>query len=310
MKGYSVSCFFFFYIFPFIAFFFFYGAVVYTLKKRQVRFQWRRVFRHSATKLFAKREMSSAVYFWTFQSESSFESTRVIDSATNQLTKTAITVTSIFIVCLGYEMFYYTLGSLEVFLFVLNSPLQKVSTLTACARCSNTHLFPNNHKSFVMGHFFCHGSVKRMCVWSNWSEYFINSFLVLLPFRTFFIYPHLPSHINFLWRRLWQWLVSTVAAIRLCMPFSCHLTGKIFFSLHCMRFFMGGGGMMDRGSLLCLLWKHIRTTMLFSWIIVGSAFRKSVATTFCGCLKTGKKKDTSEESASNTASTRNSTSQF
>ena len=36
MTGYSVSCFFFFYVFPVIAFFFFYGAVVYTLKKRQV----------------------------------------------------------------------------------------------------------------------------------------------------------------------------------------------------------------------------------------------------------------------------------
>ena len=62
-----------------------------------------------------------------FQSSSVFESSRVIDSAATQLTKTAIVVTCIFMVCLGYEMFYYTLGTLQVFKFVLNSPLQKVS---------------------------------------------------------------------------------------------------------------------------------------------------------------------------------------
>ena len=37
MKGYSVSCFFFFYAFPVIAFFFFYGAIVFSLRQRQVR---------------------------------------------------------------------------------------------------------------------------------------------------------------------------------------------------------------------------------------------------------------------------------
>ena len=53
----------------------------------------------------------------------------MIDSAANQLTKTAIVVTCIFMVCLGYEMFYYTLGTLQVFSFVLNSPQQKVNAI-------------------------------------------------------------------------------------------------------------------------------------------------------------------------------------
>ena len=54
---------------------------------------------------------------------------RVIDSAAKQLTKTAITVTAIFIVALGYDLWYYLLGHLGVTKYVHNSPLQKYGNL-------------------------------------------------------------------------------------------------------------------------------------------------------------------------------------
>ena len=68
------------------------------------------------------------------QRDTTFESTRVIDSATTQLTKTAITVTSIFIICLGYECWNYTLGELGVVTYQLGSPVQKVSPIFSLFR--------------------------------------------------------------------------------------------------------------------------------------------------------------------------------
>ena len=50
---------------------------------------------------------------------------RVIDTAASQLTKTAITVTAIFIVALGYDLWYYILGHLGVTEYIYNSPKQK-----------------------------------------------------------------------------------------------------------------------------------------------------------------------------------------
>ena len=50
---------------------------------------------------------------------------RVIDSAASQLTKTAITVTAIFIVALGYDLWHYLLGHLGVTEYIYNSPKQK-----------------------------------------------------------------------------------------------------------------------------------------------------------------------------------------
>ena len=54
---------------------------------------------------------------------------RVIDTAASQLTKTAITVTAIFIVALGYDCWYYILGHLGVTDYVYNSPKQKFGKL-------------------------------------------------------------------------------------------------------------------------------------------------------------------------------------
>ena len=50
---------------------------------------------------------------------------RVIDTAASQLTKTAITVTTIFIVALEYDVWYYLLGHLGVTEYIYNSPKQK-----------------------------------------------------------------------------------------------------------------------------------------------------------------------------------------
>ena len=51
---------------------------------------------------------------------------RVIDTAASQLTKTAITVTAIFIVALGYELWYYVLGYADVLEYKANTPEQKI----------------------------------------------------------------------------------------------------------------------------------------------------------------------------------------
>ena len=56
---------------------------------------------------------------------------RVIDAAASQLTKTAITVTAIFIVALGYDLWHYLLGHLGVTEYIYNSPKQKYGKLNA-----------------------------------------------------------------------------------------------------------------------------------------------------------------------------------
>ena len=51
---------------------------------------------------------------------------RVIDTAASQLTKTAITVTAIFIVALGYDLWYYLLAYCGLAEYKANSQLQKI----------------------------------------------------------------------------------------------------------------------------------------------------------------------------------------
>ena len=51
---------------------------------------------------------------------------RVIDTAASQLTKTAITVTAIFIVALGYDLWYYLLAYSGLAEYKANSQLQKI----------------------------------------------------------------------------------------------------------------------------------------------------------------------------------------
>ena len=80
------------YALPCGAFFILYGSIVLTLRKR------------------AK--------------EPSFAESRTINKATKELTKTAIIVTVIFIISLGYDLWYYILGYSGVIEYKLNSPLQ------------------------------------------------------------------------------------------------------------------------------------------------------------------------------------------
>ena len=49
---------------------------------------------------------------------------RVIDTAASQLTKTAVTVTAIFIVALGYDSWYYLLGYTGATQYRFNTPIQ------------------------------------------------------------------------------------------------------------------------------------------------------------------------------------------
>ena len=80
------------YALPCAAFFILYGSVVLTLRKR------------------AK--------------EPNFAESRTITKATKESTKTAIIVTIIFIISLGYDLWYYILGYSGVIEYKLNSPLQ------------------------------------------------------------------------------------------------------------------------------------------------------------------------------------------
>ena len=69
--------------------------------------------------------------FYKRRSKAELASSRVIDKATSELTKTAIIVTAIFIVALGYESWYYMLGYNDVVPYVKNTPIQKVGIGTA-----------------------------------------------------------------------------------------------------------------------------------------------------------------------------------
>ena len=58
------------------------------------------------------------------KTQSDFESNQVINKATSQLTKTAMLVTIIFIISLGFDLWYYVLAYNGVVAYILNSPLQ------------------------------------------------------------------------------------------------------------------------------------------------------------------------------------------
>ena len=95
MKGFSVWCFLIFYAFPCIIFLVAYGWILVTLYAR-------------------KRQTDLA-------------SSRVIDTATRQLTRTAAIVTVWFTIALGYDLWYYVLGHNGVrgIKYVKNTPIQK-----------------------------------------------------------------------------------------------------------------------------------------------------------------------------------------
>ena len=58
------------------------------------------------------------------KNQSDFQTNRVINKATKELTKTALIVTVMFIVCLGFDLWYYVLAYNGVIAYIFNSPLQ------------------------------------------------------------------------------------------------------------------------------------------------------------------------------------------
>ena len=102
--AFSISTFITFYMIPSVFFVVFYGRVIRSFRKRQ------------------SQQMAAS---------------RVIDKATNELTKTAIVVTVVFLISFGYDLWYYLLGYTGLVDYVINSPLQKIgiwfSVFNSCA---------------------------------------------------------------------------------------------------------------------------------------------------------------------------------
>lgn len=98
-KFFSVGTFVYYYCIPCTFFCFFYGSVLVTFQKRK--------------------------------KTSELGSSRIIDKASSDLTKTAITVTTIFIFAIGYDMIYYMLGFNNVVEYINGSVLQKIGVLLA-----------------------------------------------------------------------------------------------------------------------------------------------------------------------------------
>ena len=93
LQVYSIAVFTLVYFVPCTFFFSFYGMVINSFRKRRT---------------------------------SDFSSSKVIDKATVELTKTAAVVTCVFIVCIGYDLIYYMFGCNYVVEYIINSPVQKV----------------------------------------------------------------------------------------------------------------------------------------------------------------------------------------
>lgn len=91
-----IMCFFGFYVVPTILFIILYGRVITAFQSRK------------------KSDMGAS---------------RVIDKATTELTKTAITVTVIFFITIGTHYWNYMLGYTNVIEYVINSPVQMITTL-------------------------------------------------------------------------------------------------------------------------------------------------------------------------------------
>ena len=62
---------------------------------------------------------------------STLAASKVIDTANERLTRTAICVTTIFIFTLGYDLLYYMLGYTGVTVYKVNEPIQKIGLLLA-----------------------------------------------------------------------------------------------------------------------------------------------------------------------------------
>ena len=57
---------------------------------------------------------------------SSNQANKTIDNASSEITKTALTVSLIFVICLAFDSIYYILGYTGVTTYELNTPIQKI----------------------------------------------------------------------------------------------------------------------------------------------------------------------------------------
>ena len=90
---YAIQTFFSYYALPCSLFVIFYGSVIFT-------------FRH--------------------RSQTQLAASRVIDKASADLTKTAVVVTAIFIIDIGFDLWYYLLGKIYAVEYAMGSPIQKI----------------------------------------------------------------------------------------------------------------------------------------------------------------------------------------
>ena len=110
MAAYSISTWFTFYTVPVGFFLYLYGNVIQTFRKRK-----------------ASPELAAS---------------RIIDKATTELTKTAIVVTIIFLISLGYDVNYYLLAYIGLFEYKMGAPAQKVAVLFAMFNsCANPFVY-------------------------------------------------------------------------------------------------------------------------------------------------------------------------
>ena len=110
MAYYSVLCYVTFYAIPVVLFIFFYGSVIITLRKRM--------------------------------KSSDLGTSRTIDKANDQLTKTVIVVTFFFLITIGYELTYYMLGYTKTLPYEKNTPVQKAGVFAAVMNsCANPFIY-------------------------------------------------------------------------------------------------------------------------------------------------------------------------
>ncbi len=69
-------------------------------------------------------------------------SSKVIDKANKEITKMSIIVTTIFIISLGFDSWYYLLGKIGVTQYMFNSPLQKIGVFFSVVNsCVNPYIY-------------------------------------------------------------------------------------------------------------------------------------------------------------------------
>ncbi len=89
------------------------------------------------------------------KSHSDLGSSEIINNASDQLTKTAIIVSALFVVLIGYDSWYFVLGHARVVPYVVNSPIQNIGVfLSVLNSCCNpavyTAFMPMYRRSVMM----------------------------------------------------------------------------------------------------------------------------------------------------------------